>query len=76
MTVMLFAPTETVVAIGTEFSAIVNVDDVAALFSITILLITVVVADGTVYRVVPVLVVAAPLKRTLVVVAISYYPFA
>jgi hypothetical protein len=34
---------------------------------------TVVVDAGTVYRVVPVDVVAAPLKRALVVVAIIYY---
>jgi hypothetical protein len=50
----------------------VNVAADAALLHTAMFVITVVVEDGTVYRVV-LDVAAAPLKRALVVVAISYY---
>lgn len=75
ITVMLLAATDTALAIGTEFSAIVNVAADVEPFSITIFVTTAVVPAGAVYKVVLVDVVAAPLKRTLLVVAINYYPF-
>jgi hypothetical protein len=53
-------------------SKIVNVAAVAALLATAILVTTVVVAEGVVYRVV-LDVAAAPRKSTLEVVAISYY---
>jgi hypothetical protein len=64
ITTILFAATETAVAIGTEFRLNVKVDEVAALFSTTIFVITAVLPEGVVYSVVPVFVVAAPLKST------------
>jgi len=50
-----------------------NVLAADAVFVTTILVTIAVVADGTVYNVVVVVVDAAPLYSTLVVVAISYY---
>jgi hypothetical protein len=70
-----FAAITTVLASKTEFSDKVNVACVAAVLAITMLVTTVVVADGTVYRVVLVVVVAAPRKRVFDTVAISYYTF-
>jgi hypothetical protein len=52
---------------------IVNVPAVPAVLVIAILVTIVVVEEGTVYRVVPTVVVAAPRNSALVVVAISYY---
>ena len=57
----------------TLFKARVTVDEEPAVLDTTMFVTTVVVADGTVYSVVPVLVVAAARDSTLVVVAISYY---
>jgi hypothetical protein len=52
----------------------VNVEDDAAVLATTMFVTTVVVAEGTVYKVV--LDVAAAVRAsTLVVVAINYYPF-
>ena len=69
-----FAAIGEVVKTSTPLNAIVNVAAVAAELVTTIFVTTVVVEDGTVYSVV-LDVAAAPLKRALVVVAISYYPF-
>jgi hypothetical protein len=55
------------------FKAIVAVDVDAAVLEIAMLVTIAVLPDGVVYRVVPVLVVAAPLKRALLTVAIIYY---
>jgi len=66
------APTVTVVAIDTSSRSKLNVAAVAVVLVTTILLTTVVVDAGTVYSIV-LDVAAAPLKRALVVVAISYY---
>ena len=69
--VMLLAGTDTADAIATPLSASVNVPAVPAVLVTTMLLTTVVVAEGTVYRVV--LDVAAAVRAsTLVVVAIVY----
>jgi hypothetical protein len=67
-----FAAIATAVAMLTESSAIVNVADEFAVFTIRISVTIEVVEEGTVYNRVPVFVVAAPLKRALVVVAINY----
>ena len=67
------APTATAVAMLVPFNANVKVAEDVAVFVTTMLVTTVVVADGTVYNVVPVDVVAAPRNSALVVVAISYY---
>jgi hypothetical protein len=72
ITVESLAATITVVAIETPSSAIVKVAWVAAVLVTTISVITAVVADGTVYRVV-LDVAAAALTSALLVVAISYY---
>jgi IMP cyclohydrolase len=72
MTVESRAPTVTVVPIDTSSRSNVNVAAVDAVLVTTMLLTTVVVDDGTVYRVV-LDVAAAPRKRALVAVAISYY---
>jgi hypothetical protein len=69
-----YAPTVTVVAIDTSSSSKVNVADVAAVLVTTILVTTVVVDAGTVYKV-ALDVAAAPRNRALDVVAISYYTF-
>jgi hypothetical protein len=57
---------------STSSNNIVNVADDAAVLAIAILVTTVVVAEGVVYRVV-LDVEAAPRNSTLEVVAISYY---
>jgi hypothetical protein len=71
--VMLFAATETPDAIDTPSKARVNVPEDPAVLATTMFVTTAVVADGTVYKVVAVLVDAAVLASTLLVVAISYY---
>jgi hypothetical protein len=58
---------------GIELRASVKVAAVPELLHTLILDTTVVVAEGTVYKSVAVFVVAVPLKRSLVAVAISYY---
>jgi len=73
ITVESFAATATAVAILMPASASVNVPALPDVFVTTISVTTVVVDAGTVYKVVAVLVVAAPLKSALVVVAINYY---
>jgi len=67
-----YAPTVTVVAIDTSSSSKLNVPAEPAVLVTTMLVTTVVVDAGTVYRVV-LDVAAAPLKSALDVVAISYY---
>ena len=67
-----FAAIAVVVNSDTPFRPRVNVPADAAVLVTTMLLTTVVVAEGTVYRVVDV-VAAAVRARTLVTVAISYY---
>jgi hypothetical protein len=57
----------------TESRAMVNVAAEFAVFTIRISVTIEVVEEGTVYNKVPVFVVAAPLKRALVVVAISHH---
>ena len=66
------APTETVVAIDTSSRSKLNVPAVPVVLVTTMLVTTVVVDAGTVYRVV-LDVAAAPRTSALVVVAISYY---
>jgi hypothetical protein len=63
----------TVGSMLTLSNATVTVDAVAAVLDTTMFETTVVVADGTVYSVVPVLVVNAVRANALVTVAISYY---
>jgi hypothetical protein len=70
ITVESYEPTVTVVAIFVPPRPIVNVPAEPAVFVTTMLVTTVVVAAGTVYRVVPTVVVAAPRNSALVVVAI------
>jgi hypothetical protein len=72
--VILFAATGTAVAIETPSNPSVKVPAEPAVFAITILVITVDVEDGTVYRVVAVFVVAAPLNKDLGVFGISRLP--
>lgn len=72
MLIESFAETGTAVAIDTPSSAKVKVAPEAAVLTTSISVTTVVVDAGTVYSVV-LDVDAAPLKRTLVTVAISYY---
>jgi hypothetical protein len=67
-----FAGIAVVVAIETPSKVSVNVAAVAAVFVTKMLVITVVVDEGTVYRVV-LDVAAAPRNSALVNVAISYY---
>jgi uncharacterized tellurite resistance protein B-like protein len=69
MVVMLLAGIDTADAIAIPLSASVNVPAEAAVLAITILLTTVVVADGTVYRVADDVAKAA-LASALVVVGI------
>ena len=69
---MLLAAQATVVASDVPLRASVNVPAVPAVLVITILVTTVVVAEGTVYSV-PDDVANAPRPNALVVVAISYY---
>jgi hypothetical protein len=69
-----YAPTVTVVAIETSSRSKLNVPDVPAVLVTTMLVTTVVVDAGTVYRVV-LDVAAAPLARAFEIVAISYYTF-
>jgi len=69
---MLLAAQATVVANDVPLRASVNVPAVPAVLVITILVTTVVVAEGTVYSV-PDDVANAPRPNALVVVAISYY---
>jgi hypothetical protein len=74
MIVESLPPTVTVLANTTPLRLIVNVPDDADVLATTMSVTTVVVADGTVYRVV--LVVAAAVRaRVFDVVAISYYAF-
>jgi nitrate/nitrite transporter NarK len=72
--VMLLAATATVVAIDTPSSDSENVPAVPAVLAITMLVITVLVADGTVYSVADD-VANAPRASAFEIVAISYYTF-
>jgi hypothetical protein len=68
-----FAAIAAVVCSAVPARAIVNVPAVPAVLVTAMLVTIVVVEEGTVYRVVPTVVVAAPRNSTLVFVAISYY---
>ncbi len=74
ITVVSSPPTVTVVAIDTSSKSIVNVAVEEEVLVTSILVTTVVVAEGTVYRVV-LDVAAAPRNRAFDTVAISYYLF-
>jgi len=67
------APTRTVVAKLVPPRAMVKVPEELAVLVITMLVTTAVVAEGTVYKVVEVVVVAAPRNKVLDIVAINYY---